>query len=86
MDKLGIHKTTVCRWCDRYLSGGPEALEDRLPRPSRVWNRIPQPVRKKIKDLARKEWLNRIWLCLSAPMSFFKWMPRQSVTDSLHYC
>ena len=35
--------------------GGPEALEDRSPRPSRVWNRIPEPVREKIKDLALKE-------------------------------
>jgi hypothetical protein len=31
-----------------------EALEDRSPRPSRVWNRIPKPVREKIKDLALK--------------------------------
>ncbi|WP_300075009.1 IS3 family transposase, partial [uncultured Ruegeria sp.] len=43
------------RWYDRYLSGGPEALEDRSPKPSRVWNRIPTPVREKIKDLALKE-------------------------------
>ena len=40
---------------DRYLSGGPEALEDRSHKPSRVWNRIPQPVREKVKDLALKE-------------------------------
>lgn len=32
-----------------------EALEDRSPRPSRVWNRIPKPVREKIKDLGLKE-------------------------------
>ncbi|QAX28805.1 helix-turn-helix domain-containing protein [Leisingera sp. NJS204] len=51
-DKPGIPRTTFCRWYDRYLSGGPEALEDRSPRPSRVWNRIPEPVREKIKDLA----------------------------------
>lgn len=55
LDKLGIPKTTFYRWYDRYLSGGPEALEDRSPTPSRVWNRIPIPVRKKIKDLALKE-------------------------------
>lgn len=30
-------------------------MEDRSPRPSRVWNRIPEPVREKIKDLALKE-------------------------------
>ncbi len=55
LDKLGIPKTTFYRWYDRYLSGGPEALEDRSPKPSRVWNRIPQPMREKIKDLALKE-------------------------------
>jgi len=55
LDKLGIPRTTFYRWYDRYLSGGPEALEDRSPRPSRVWNRIPEPVREKIKDLALKE-------------------------------
>ena len=55
LDKLGIPKTTFYRWYDRYLSGGPEALGDRSPKPSRVWNRIPELVREKIKDLALKE-------------------------------
>ncbi|RBW53578.1 IS3 family transposase [Ruegeria sp. A3M17] len=55
LEKLSIPKTTFYRWYDRYLSGGPEALEDRSPKPSRVWNRIPTPVREKIKDLALKE-------------------------------
>ena len=55
LDKLGIPRTTFYRWYDRYLAGGPEALEDRSPKPSRVWNRIPQLMREKIKDLALKE-------------------------------
>ena len=55
LDTLGISRTTFYRWYDRYLSGGPEALEDRSPKPSRVWNRIPEPVREKIKGLALKE-------------------------------
>ncbi len=55
LEKLGIPKTTFYRWYDRYLVGGPEALEDRRPTPSRVWNRIPTPVREKIEDLALKE-------------------------------
>ena len=55
LEKLGIPKTTFYRWYDRYLVGGPKALEDRRPTPSRVWNRIPTPVREKIKDLALKE-------------------------------
>ncbi len=55
LDKLGIPRTTFYRWYDRYLTGGPEALEDRSPKPSRVWNRIPHLMREKIKDLALKE-------------------------------
>ena len=31
--KLGIPRATFYRWCDLYQSGGPEALEDRSPRP-----------------------------------------------------
>ncbi len=55
LDKLGIPRTTFYRWYDRYLSGGPKALEDRRPKPSRVWNCIPEPVREKVKDLALKQ-------------------------------
>ena len=32
--------------------GGVDALEDRGPRPGRVWNRIPQDVRDRIVELA----------------------------------
>ena len=55
LDKLGIPKTTFYRWYDRYLPRGLEALEDRSPKPSRVWNRIAKPMREKIKDLALQE-------------------------------
>ena len=55
LNKLGIPRTTFYRWYDRYQAGGPEALEDRRSRPSRVWNRIHEPVREKIKDLALAE-------------------------------
>lgn len=52
LDKLGIPRSTFNRWYDRLLAGGIEALEDRRPRPKRVWNRIPDAVRTKIIDLA----------------------------------
>jgi putative transposase len=52
LDKLGIPRTTFYRWYDRYQIGGLEALEDQSPRPSRVWNRIPDDVRQGIVDLA----------------------------------
>ena len=41
LDKIGIPKTTFYAWLDRYAAGGLDALEDRKPRPKRVWNRIP---------------------------------------------
>ena len=52
LDKLAIPHTTFYRWYDRYRIGGPQALEDQSPRPSRIWNRIPDDVRQSIVDLA----------------------------------
>lgn len=45
LDRLGIPRRTFYRWYDRYLNGGPEALEDRSSAPSRVWNLALDPVR-----------------------------------------
>ena len=53
--QLGIPRTSFYRWYDRYLTGGPEALEDRRSRPGRVWNRVPDDVRARIVQLALKE-------------------------------
>jgi transposase InsO family protein len=55
LEKLGIPRPTFYRWYDRYRTGGPEALEDRHPRPDRVWNRIPDAVRDKVVKLALDE-------------------------------
>jgi len=52
LDKLGIPRATFYRWYERYREGGPEALDDRRSRPDRVWNRIPDDVRRQIIDLA----------------------------------
>src|SRR6478736_9124226 len=52
LDKLGIPRATFYRWYDRYREGGPEALDDRRSRPDRVWNRIPDNVRRQIIGLA----------------------------------
>src|SRR5262249_40427337 len=55
--QLGIPRATFYRWYDRYSRGGPEVLNDRPPRPDRVWNRIPDagarqrhPARKQRSD------------------------------------
>jgi putative transposase len=55
LEKLGIARATFYRWYDLYQSGGPEALDDRSPRPDQVWNRIPDTVRERIKNLALDE-------------------------------
>jgi len=52
LETLGILTSTFYRWYDRYQAGGPEALEDKPSTPRRVWNRIPDGVRKRIVDLA----------------------------------
>jgi transposase-like protein len=50
--RIGVPPATFYRWYDRYRELGPEGLEDRSPRPGRVWNRIPEPVRERILALA----------------------------------
>jgi putative transposase len=52
LEKLGIPRATFYHWYDLYQTGGPEALDDRSPRPNRVWNRIPDDIRRRIIELA----------------------------------
>ncbi len=55
LSKLGIPKTTFYRWCARYEAFGEAGLEDRRPHPGRVWNRIPDEVRREVVELALDE-------------------------------
>jgi transposase InsO family protein len=55
LDKIGIPKTTFYAWLDRYAAGGLDALEDRKPRPKRVWNRIPEGIRDRIIERALED-------------------------------
>ena len=55
LDKLGIPRTTFYRWYNKYLEGGLDALEDRSSAPSKVWNRIPDNIRRQVVDLALDE-------------------------------
>ena len=52
LDKLSVPRTTFYRWYDKYLEGGVAALEDKSPKPSRVWNRIPDNIRDRIIHMA----------------------------------
>jgi len=49
---LGVPRTTFYRWYERYRLEGHKALEDKAPLPARVWNRIPDDIRKKLITLA----------------------------------
>src|SRR5437016_1321082 len=51
LEKLGIQPARFYRWYDRLQTGGPEALEDKASRPTRVWNRIPDTIREQIVQL-----------------------------------
>ena len=55
LDTLGIPRTTLYRWYDKYLAGGLDALEDRKPMPGHVWNRIPDDIRQQVVDFALEE-------------------------------
>ena len=55
LEQLGVARRTFCRWYDRYLEGGPEALQDRPSAPSRVWNRIPPDIQDQIIELALEQ-------------------------------
>ena len=53
--KIGIPKSTFYSWLDRYAGDALDGLEDRKPRPRRVWNRIGEEVRRQVIDLALDE-------------------------------
>jgi len=55
LEQLSIPRSTWYNWYDRYLEGGPEALEDRKPSPKSVWNKIPPAVTGQIVQLALDE-------------------------------
>ena len=50
--EIGLSRSTFYAWYQRYLEGGPEALEDRKPRPRAVWNRISDRIRTKVIETA----------------------------------
>ncbi len=53
--QLGIRKSTFYGWYRRYVEGALEALEDQPPRPSRVWNMVPEEAVEAILELALAE-------------------------------
>jgi putative transposase len=52
LDMLSVPRTTFYRWYERYRLEGPDALQDKVPLPARIWNRIPDDVRDRLIALA----------------------------------
>jgi len=52
LEKIGVSRTTFYRWCDIYARFGETGLDDRRSGPGRVWNRIPDDVRRDLVDMA----------------------------------
>ena len=50
--KLGIPRTTFYRWYDRYLQRGEAGLQDQSPKPTHVWNRVHDALKRTLVDFA----------------------------------
>ena len=52
LGQLSIPKSTFYHWYDRYLTGGVEALADRKPAPTSIWNKVPKDIRHALVEMA----------------------------------
>ncbi len=52
LEKLQVPRSTFYDWYRHYQELGPEGLKPKSSRNNQFWNRIPDPVRKQIVDLA----------------------------------
>ena len=50
--EIGVPKATFYEWYGRYKEDGFDGLADRKPQAKRIWNKIPESEREKVKDLA----------------------------------
>jgi putative transposase len=55
LERIGVSRSAFYRWYDLFQTEGPDGLEDKPSRPSRVWNRIPQHIHDQIIELALEE-------------------------------
>ena len=52
LEKLQVPRSTFYDWYRRYQELGPDGLKPKSSRKDQFWNRIPDPVRKQIVELA----------------------------------
>jgi putative transposase len=54
LEELQVPRSTFYDWYRRYQELGPDGLKNRHSKGDQFWNRIPDPVREQIVDLALK--------------------------------
>ena len=54
LEELQVPRSTFYDWCRRYQELGPDGLKNNHSKGEQFWNRIPDPVREQIVDLALK--------------------------------
>jgi len=52
LEELDVPRSTFYRWYRQYQEDGPDGLRDQKPNPRQFWNRIPDPVKEQVVDLA----------------------------------
>jgi transposase-like protein len=52
LDMLGVAQTTFYRCYAQYRLGGEDALQEKVPPPGRIWNRISYEIRERLITLA----------------------------------
>ena len=52
LEELDVPRSTFYRWYGQYQEDGPDGLKDQKPNPRQFWNRIPDPVKDQVVDLA----------------------------------
>ncbi len=55
LEKIGVSRPTFYRWYDLYQRFGEKGLKDRRGGSGRVWNRVPDDVRKQVIELALEQ-------------------------------
>jgi len=52
LKELGVNRSTFYNWYRRYLEYGYDGLADKKPGPRKFWNKIPEPVKEQVVDIA----------------------------------
>jgi len=52
LEELGINRSTFYNWYRRYSEGGYDGLADQPPTANRFWNKIPEPVKEEVVQIA----------------------------------